>query len=87
MKQKLDEMIKAGKLARVDVPTDWCLNMSVTERVKPDSSIKVRLCLDPSQTINKAIQVPKYTAPTLDEIMPRLSCKKKSRYSTMMQSP
>ena len=76
MKQKVDGMAEAGKFSRVDVPTDWFSNMSVVGRVKPDGSIKVRLCLNPSQTRNKAIQVPKYTVITLDEIMPRLSSKK-----------
>ena len=46
--------------------------MTVVERVKPDGAIKTRLCLDPSQTINKAIVIPKFTVPTLDEILPAL---------------
>ena len=28
-KDKLDEMVKTGKLSKVDEPTDWCSNMRV----------------------------------------------------------
>ena len=30
-------------------------------------------CIDPSQTINKAIEIPKYPIPTADELLPKLS--------------
>ena len=76
VKRKLDEMVCAGKLAKVEEPTDWCSNMTVVERVKPDGTIKTRLCLDPSQTVNKAIVIPKFTVPTLEEILPALGAHK-----------
>ena len=69
-------MVAAGKLIPVDKPTDWCSNMRVVEKVQPDGSVKLRLCLDPSQTLNKAVVIPKHTVPTLEEILPRLSAKK-----------
>ena len=43
--------------------------MTVVEQVKPDGSVKTRLCLDPIQTINNAIAIPKFTAPTLEGIL------------------
>ena len=73
---KFDEMVQDGKQAKVEEPTAWCSNMTVVERVKPDSSVKTRLCLDPSQTINKAIVIPKFTVPTLEEILPALGMHK-----------
>ena len=34
---------------------------------------KLRVCIDPSQTINKAIKRPKYTIPTIEEKLPLLT--------------
>ena len=34
---------------------------------------KLRICIDPSQTINKAIKRPKYTIPTIEEKLPLLT--------------
>ena len=34
---------------------------------------KLRICIDPSQTINKAIRRPKYTIPTIEEKLPLLT--------------
>ena len=43
VKLKLDEMVRDGKLAKVEEPTDWCSNMTVVERIKSvhrcDSSV------------------------------------------------
>lgn len=39
--------------------------------MSPDGSLWV--CIDPSQTINKAIEVPKYPSQTVDELLPNLS--------------
>ena len=44
-------------------PTDWLSNMLIKE--KPNG--KLRICIDPRQTINKAIKRPKYTIPTIEE--------------------
>ena len=76
VKLKLDEMVRYGKLAKVEEPTAWCSNMTVVEQVKPDGSVKTRLCLDPSQTINKAIVIPKFTVPTLEKMLPALGTHK-----------
>jgi transposase InsO family protein len=83
VKQKIDEMVNAGKLQKVNDPTNWCSNMTVVEKKKPNGNTKIRLCLDPSQTINRAIVVPKYTIPTLHEILPQLSAKKYKCFTIM----
>ena len=70
VKLKPVEMVRDGTLAKVEEPTAWCSNMIVVERVKHDGSVKTRLCLDPSQTINIAIVIPKFTVPTLEEVLP-----------------
>ena len=60
------DLEKQGILKKVTEPTawiDWISNGVYRE--KPDGSIRV--CIDPSQTINKAIEVPKYPIPTGDE--------------------
>ena len=31
------------------------------------------MCIDPNQTINKAIEVPKYRTCTVDELLPKLN--------------
>ena len=31
------------------------------------------MCIDPTQTINKAIEAPKYPIPTVDELLPKLN--------------
>ena len=81
VKEKLDDMVTSGKLTKVDEPTSWCSNMTVREKVLPDGNTKVRLCLDPSQTLNKAIVIPHYQIPTIQEILPRLSGKKYRTFS------
>ena len=83
VKKKLDEMVAAKKLAKVEEPTDWCSNMTVVETVKENGEVKTRLCLDPSQTVNKAIIRPKYTIPTLQELLPDLSSKKHKCFTIM----
>ena len=81
VKANLDDMVECGKLKKVDQPTNWCSNMTVREKVLPDGTTKVRLCLDPSQTLNKAIIIPRYQIPTVQEILPRLSGKKHKTFS------
>ena len=49
------DLEKQGILKKVTEPTAWISNSVYRE--KPDGSI--RMCIDPSQTINKAIKVPK----------------------------
>ena len=67
-------MVKCGKLKKLDQPTSWCSNVMVTEEVLPNDSTKV--CLDPGQTLNKAIIILCYQIPTVQEILPRLARKK-----------
>jgi hypothetical protein len=42
---------------------------------------KIRLCLDPSQTINKAIIIPHYQIPTTTELLPHLAGRKYKTFS------
>lgn len=81
VKAKLDEMEQADKLVRVEEPTDWCSNMTVREKPLPDGTTKVRICLDPSQTVNKAVIIPHYQIPTTAEIFPRLAGKTYKTFS------
>ena len=56
IKEALDKLIKTGQLVRVDEPILWISNMVV--RKHPASATKpakVRICLDPSLTVNEAI--------------------------------
>ena len=61
------DLEKQGILKKVPEPTAWISNSVYRE--KPDGSIRV--CIDPSLTINKAIEVPKYPIPTVDELLPK----------------
>ena len=63
------DLEKQGILKKVTEPTARISNSVYRE--KPDGSIRV--CIDPSQTINKAIEVPKYPIPTVDELLPKLN--------------
>ena len=66
--EAIRDLEKQGILQKVTEPTAWISNSVYRE--KPDGSIRV--CIDPSQTINKAIEVPKYLIPTVDELLPKL---------------
>ena len=68
-------MVRCRKLKKVHQPTSWCSNMVVREKTLPDGNSKIRLCLDPTQTLNKAIITPQYQIPTIEEILPSLSGK------------
>ena len=68
IKEALDKLVNTEQLIRVNKPTHWISNMVVRERPASDSKpAKVCICLDPSQTINKAIIRPVYPIPTLEE--------------------
>ena len=68
IKEALDKLIETGQLVRVNEPTPWISNMVVRERpASATKPAKVRICLDPSQTVNKAIIRPVYPIPTLEE--------------------
>ena len=49
--------------------------MIVHEKTPPTGNSKIRLCLDPTQTLHKAIILPQYQIPPIEEILPRLSKK------------
>ena len=61
-KEALDKYTAEGIIAKVSEPTSWCSNELICETPK-----KFRVCIDPSQTINKAIQRPIYQMPALNE--------------------
>ena len=68
LKSKLESMVNDGVLAKVDKPTAWINSMVVVR--KPN---KLRICLDPSQTLNKAIIRNRYPTPTIEDVAPRLT--------------
>lgn len=68
VKQKLDELVEQGIIAKVEGPTDWVNSMTVVK--KPDGDI--RICLDPKD-LNKFIKREHFKLPTLEEITSRLS--------------
>lgn len=56
IKAALDRYEATGQLVRVSQPTDWTSNMVVWEREStPTKPGKICICLDPSQTLTKAI--------------------------------
>ena len=70
-KQALDRYVKQGVIVKVNEPKAWCSNELIHETPK-----KFRVCLDPSQTVNKAIHYPKHPMPTLNEKLHKLSAGK-----------
>ena len=66
---ELKRLCEEGIIKPVTQPTDWLSNILVRE--KPNG--KLRICIDPSQTINKAIRRPKFTIPTIEEKLPQLT--------------
>ena len=67
--EALERLCEDGVIAPVTQPTDWLSNMLIKE--KPNG--KLRICIDPSQTINRAIKRPIYTIPTIEEKLPHLT--------------
>lgn len=70
-KQALDRYVEQGVITKVNEPTAWCSNELIRETPK-----KFRVCIDPSQTVNKAIHRPKFQMPTLNEQLHKLSAAK-----------
>jgi len=66
---KLKRLCDDGIIKPVMEPTEWLSNILVKE--KPNG--KLRICIDPNQTINKAIKRPIYTIPTIEEKLPLLT--------------
>lgn len=67
-KQAIDKYVSAGILKKVEEPTPWCSNELIRE-----TPTKFRVCIDPSQTINKVIERPIYQMTTLTENLHKLS--------------
>ncbi len=67
LKTKLDNMQKQGMIIKITEPTDWINSMVAVK--KPN---KLRICLDPKE-LNKAVKIPKYKLPTLDDVSANLS--------------
>ena len=67
--EELERLSNEGIIKPVSQPTDWLSNILVKE--KPNGNL--RICIDPSQTINRAIRRPKYTIPTIEEKLPLLT--------------
>ena len=67
-KSALYKYEKAGIITKVVEPTPWCSNEVIRETPR-----EVQICIDPSQTINKAILRPVYQMPTLNEQLHRLA--------------
>lgn len=70
-REALAQYIKGGFLINMSEPTPRCSNELIRETPK-----KFRVCIDPSQTVNKAIQRPKRQVPTLNEQLHKLSAMK-----------
>ena len=67
-KSALDKYENAGIITKVDKPTQWCTNEVIRETPR-----KVRICVNPSQTVNKAILHPIYQMPTFNEQLRKLA--------------
>ena len=67
--EAIRDLERQGILKKVTEPTAWISNSVYRE--KPVGSLRV--CIDPSQTIKKAIEVPKKPIPTVDELLPKLN--------------
>ena len=74
---ELKRLCDDGIIRPVKKPTEWPSNILVKE--KPNG--KLRICIDPSQTINRAIKRPTYTIPTIEEKLPLLT---KAKVFTIM---
>ena len=66
-KEALDRYVAAGVIKKEEEPTSWCSNEVIRETPK-----KTRICIDPSQTVNKAILRPIFQMPTLNEQLHKL---------------
>lgn len=67
-KDAIAKYVKEGILEKVIEPTPWCSNILCRE-----SPSKFRVCIDPSQTINKTIERPVFQMPTLNEQLHQLA--------------
>lgn len=73
IKAALDTYEATGQLIRVSQPTHWISNMVIRGRKPTPTKLgKIWICLDSSQTLNKAIRRPKYIIPVLEENLHKL---------------
>ena len=72
-------LTNVGIIKTVTQTTDWLSNILVKE--KPHG--KIRICIDPSQTINRAIRRTEYTIPTIEEKLPLLT---NAKFFTIVKS-
>ena len=70
-KTSFGSYVEQGVIVKVHKPTTWCSNELIRETPK-----KFRVCIDPSQIVNKAIHRPKHQMPTLTEKLHKLSAVK-----------
>ena len=55
-------------MCKVDQPTDWVNQMSVTKKKSGD----IRICIDP-RPLNLALKREHFMLPVLDDVLPKLS--------------
>ena len=67
--KKIEGLIEKKIVAKVNEPTDWISSMVV---VKKHDNNKLRICIDP-RDLNKALEIPHYQQPTIEDILPKLS--------------
>ena len=66
--EELSRPCDNGTIRPVTQPTEWLSNILIKE--KPYG--RLRICIDPRQTINKAMCISPYTIPTIEEKLPLL---------------
>ena len=66
-KQKMNKMLDAGILKPVEKATPWINSFVLVKGKNPDGSIKLRICLDPTN-LNKAVIHEPYCSNTLEDI-------------------
>ena len=69
LEENLDSLVTQGILANVTEPTGWVNSLVCVTK----SNSALRLCLD-LKDLNRAIKRPHYFTPTLEDILPKLSC-------------
>ena len=69
VKQELDVMEREGVIVKEIEPTEWCT--PIVPVLKPDGK-RVRICVD-LRRLNRCIVREKYTLPTIDDILHKLS--------------
>ena len=77
----INTLIEKGIATWQIEPTEWLSNMIAVE--KPDGS--VRVCIDPVDTLNKALLRRHYPTPTLDEQLYKLAPNEKGRVGCFTQ--